>query len=119
MIFNNCLIKVSDNSNVSYVKCFNIRKELKSFIGVFLYMSIKSLKTEGRLLKGDVLKGIIVRERKNYHRYTGNYLKFDLNETILLNEKNEVFNAKILGLLPLELKRKKHLRLLSLSSHFV
>ncbi len=82
-------------------------------------MSIKSLKTEGKLLKGDVLKGIIVRERKNYHRYTGNYLKFDLNETILLNEKNEVFNAKILGLLPLELKRKKHLRLLSLSSHFV
>jgi large subunit ribosomal protein L14 len=82
-------------------------------------MSVKSLKAEGKFLKGDVLKGIIVREKKNYHRCTGNYLKFDLNETILLNEKNEVLNAKISGLLPLELKRKKHLRLLSLSSHFI
>jgi large subunit ribosomal protein L14 len=113
------LIKVSDSSNANYVKCFNVCKKSGSFIGTYLYGSIKSIKTKGKFMKGNTVKGILIRERKSTHRQTGNYLKFDHNEIILLNEKGEVFNTKISGLLSLDLRKKKHLRLLSLSSYFL
>ena len=84
-----------------------------------LCVSAKILKNKGRFYKGGILKGMIIREKRIINRQTGNYLNFDLNEVILFNEKNEILNTRVFGLMPLELRKKKFLRFLTLSSYFV
>ena len=119
MIYNGCLLKLADNSNVSYVKCFNMNIKLRSYIGSFFYVSIKVIKSKDRFNKGEVLKGVIVRKKKTICRLTGNFLNFDLNEIVLYSQKNEILSTRIFGLLPLELRKKKHLNFLLLSSCFI
>jgi len=119
MIFNYCLFKVSDNSNATYVKCFNVCSKSNNFIGSSYFVSVKYIKGKGRFAKGETIKGIVIRCRKKFDRQTGNFLRFDLNEVILFNEKNEIPNNRTFGVLPLELRRKKLLKLLCLSYCFI
>lgn len=115
MIYNNCLFKVSDNSNVGHAKCFNL---LENHVGSILHVSISKIISKGRYNKGSVLKGILIR-KKRIDRQTGNFLHFDSNELILLNQKSEVVNTRIFGLIPLELRKKRLLKSLCLSSYFI
>jgi len=46
----------------------------------------------------------------------GSFIQFDFNEVVLLNEKYELLSTRIFGPLPLELRKKGFLKLLSLAS---
>jgi len=117
MIFNCTLFRVLDNSNATFAKCFNMSP--KSLIDLPIFVSIKRTKIKGKLNKGDVYKAIVIRNKKKYSRYIGNFLKFDYNDIILLDMKNDMVGTRIFGLMPLELRRKKCLKLLSLSFYFI
>ena len=119
MILNCTLLKICDNSNVAYVKCFNMPKNPKNHIGLSFYASVKHIRYKGKLQKGDIVKGIVARSRKENNRQTGNFLSFDLNTAILLNEKNESLGTRIFGYIPLELRVKRLLKLISISSSFM
>lgn len=119
MILSCSVLKVCDNSNVVSVKCFNLYKKFKLFIGCFLYLSVKNVKYKGILQKGNVCKGILVRKKKKINRKTGNGLCFNSNDIVVLNIKNEALGTRIFGLMPLELRRKKFLKILSISSNFI
>ncbi len=117
MILNCTLFRVLDNSNATFAKCFNMSS--KSLTDLPIFVSIKRTKTKGKLNKGDVCKAIIIRNKKKYSRYIGNFLSFDFNDIILLDMKNDMLGTRIFGLIPLELRKKTYLKLLSLSSHFI
>ena len=119
MILNCTLLKICDNSNIAYVKCFNISKNPKNYVGLFFYASVKHIRHKGKLQKGETVRGIVVRSRKENNRQTGNFLSFDLNTAILFNEKNESLGNRIFGHIPLELRAKRLLKLISISSSFM
>jgi large subunit ribosomal protein L14 len=119
MILNLSKLRVSDNSGVKLVKCFKIFNQKTGSIGSIIYVSIKDIKNKSKLKKGDIAKGIIVRNRKFIDRKTGNYILFDFNELVLLNEKHELLATRVFGPLPLELRKKGHLKLLSLASTLI
>jgi len=119
MISNLSKLKVCDNSGVKYVKCFKIFKTYTGGIGSIVYVSVKDNKSKSKLQKGDIVKGIIVRNKKFINRFTGNYIFFDSNDIVLLNDKYELLGTRIFGPLPLELRKKGQLRLLSLASVLV
>jgi len=119
MILNCSLLKVCDNSNVIYVKCFSIYIKFSRLIGSFLYVSVKNIKSKGVLRSGDIAKGMLVRRKKNIDRRTGSYLYFSSNDVVLLNMKGEVLGTRIFGLIPLELRKKRFLRIVSISSNFI
>ena len=87
MIFSLSKLKVSDNSGVKYVKCFKVFKTYVGTIGSLIYVSVKDAKSKSKLQKGDIVKGIIVRNKKSINRSTGNYFLFDSNEIVLFNGK--------------------------------
>jgi large subunit ribosomal protein L14 len=119
MIYSTTVLKVCDNSGILFVKCFKIFKKSSGTIGSILCVSIKIGKFKIKQQKMNVLKGVIVRVRKNISRKTGNYILFEFNELVLFNEKNEPLGKRIFGPLPLELRKKKFLKLLSLGSTFI
>lgn len=119
MIFSLSKLKVSDNSGVKYVKCFKVFKTYVGTIGSLIYVSVKDAKSKSKLQKGDIVKGIIVRNKKSINRSTGNYFLFDSNEIVLFNDKYELLGTRIFGPLPLELRKKGYVKILSLASILV
>lgn len=119
MILNCSLLKISDNSNVTCAKCFNVYKKSKCYIGLFFYGSVKYVRCKGKFKKGDIIKGVIVGSKGVNNRQTGNFLSFDFNYAILVSEKDDILSNRVFGYISLELRRKKFLKLLSLSKNFL
>ena len=112
-------LKVCDNSGVKYAKCFKVYKTSSGTIGSLVYVSIKESKNNSKYKKGDVIKGIIVRNRKIINRNTGNFLCFDSNDIVLIDLKYDIIGTRIFGPLSLELRKKRYVKLLSLSSSII
>ena len=112
-------LKVCDNSGVKYVKCFKVYKTFSGTIGSLVYVSIKESRNNNKYKKGDIVKGIIVRNRKVISRNTGNFLCFDSNDVILIDLKYDIIGTRIFGPLPFELRKKRYVKLLSLSSSII
>ena len=119
MILNLSALKVCDNSGIKRVKCFKVYKSSVGIIGSLIYVRIKDVKSKSKLQKGDIVKGVIIRKKKMIDRGTGNFLFFDSNEIVLLNDKYELLGTRIFGPLPLELRKKGYLKLLSLASTLI
>jgi large subunit ribosomal protein L14 len=112
-------LRVCDNSGVKYVKCFKVYKTFVGTIGSLVYVSIKESKNKNKYKKGDIVKGIVVRSKKATNRGTGNFLSFDSNYIILIDLKYDIIGTRVFGPLPFELRKKGHLKLLSLASSIV
>ena len=109
-------LKVCDNSGVKYVKCFKIYKAFFGAIGSLLYTNIKESKHKCKYKKGDIIKGIVIRNKKVVNRKTGNFLSFGSNDIILIDLKYDIIGTRVFGPLPLELRKKRYMKLLSLAS---
>ena len=112
-------LKVCDNSGVKYVKCFKVYKTFTGTVGSLAYVSIKESKNKNKYKKGDVVKGVIVRNKKSISRNTGNFLSFDSNYIVLIDLKYDIIGTRVFGPLPFELRKKGQLKLLSLGSSIV
>jgi large subunit ribosomal protein L14 len=111
-------LDVSDNSGIKSVKCFKVYKSLFATVGSLVYVSVKEIKTNTicKYKKGTILKGIIVRTKNNLNRNNGNFVSFESNSVVLIDTKHDLIATRIFGPLPIELRRKGLLKLLSLGS---
>lgn len=117
MINNQTMLKVCDNSGVKSAKCFNLPFYCSyKNIGIVFFLIVNEVKHNIKLQKGLVSKGILIRRKKMFNRLTGNYLFFNSNDVILINDKNELLGTRIFGPLLLELRKKQKIKLLSLST---
>jgi large subunit ribosomal protein L14 len=112
-------LKVSDNSGVKHVKCFKVYKKFSGTIGSLVYVSIKESKNRNKYKKGDIVKGIIIRNKKVTNRNTGNFISFDSNDIVLIDSKYDIIGTRIFGPLPFELRKKRYVKLLSLASSII
>ena len=112
-------LKVCDNSGVKHVKCFKVYKTFLGTIGSLVYVSIKESKNRDKYKRGDIVKGIIVRNKKIANRDTGNFISFDSNDIILIDSKYDIVGTRIFGPLPFELRKKRSIKLLSLASTII
>ena len=112
-------LKVCDNSGVKHAKCFKVYKTFLGTVGSLVYVSIKEIKNNNKYKKGDIIKGIIVRNRKVINRNTGNFLSFGSNDIVLIDLKYDIIGTRIFGPLPVELRKKRYVKLLSLASSII
>lgn len=119
MILNQSSLKVCDNSGIKTVKCFKVYKYTTASIGDIILSSVKDIRYKSKLKKGDIVKGIVVRNKKILNRFTGNFMNFDYNEIVLLNSKYELIGTRIFGPVVLELRKKGFTKILSLASNLI
>ena len=112
-------LKVCDNSGVKNVKCFKVYKTPLGTVGSLIYVSIKESKNNNKYKKGDIVKGVVVRNRKIINRGTGNFLSFNSNDIVLIDLKHDIIGTRIFGPLPVELRKKRYVKLLSLASSII
>ena len=66
-------------------------------IGDIIVASVKSATPGGTVKKGDVVKAVIVRMRKNKRRPDGSYIKFDDNAAVIINDSKIAFCNQVFG----------------------
>ena len=118
MIRTQTSLDVADNSGARRVECIKVlggSKRRTATVGDIIVVSIKEAIPRGRVKKGDVLKAVIVRIRKDIRRTDGSVIRFDRNAAVLMTNQMEPVGTRIFGPVPRELRAKNHMKIMSLA----
>ena len=77
--------------------------------------SVKDALPNSKIKKGDVVKAVIVRTKKEIPREDGSYIKFDTNSAVIVNNQLEPVGTRIFGPVARELRAKQFMRIISLA----
>ena len=122
MIQEQTRLNVADNTGAKKVMCFRIlggtRRRYAS-IGDIVVASVKSAIPNSPVKKGEVVKGVIVRTKKEVRRSDGSYIRFDDNAIVLLDDKQEPLGTRIFGPVARELREKQFMKIVSLAPEVI
>ena len=111
-------LKVADNSGAKEIMCIRVlggsfRRD--GSIGDVIVASVKTATPGGQVKKGDVVKAVVVRMRKNKRRPDGSYIKFDDNAAVIINDQKMPRGTRIFGPVARELREKDFMKIVSLA----
>lgn len=111
MIQDRSLVVVADNSGAKIGRIFKIpggSKKRYAEIGEIVILSVQTAEPRKAVKKKDVLRAVVVRQRKPFRRKDGSYLRFDENAVVILDtggkDKKEPKAGRIFGPIPRELQ---------------
>lgn len=111
-------LSVADNSGAKEVYCIKVlggsRRRYAS-IGDIIVVSVKEAIPNSKVKKGDVVKAVIVRTRKEIRRLDGSYIRFDENSAVLINQNREPIGTRIFGPVARELRAHRFMKIISLA----
>ena len=115
-------LQVADNSGARRIQCIQVmggtRRRYAS-LGDIITASVKEALPNSPVKKGDVVKAVVVRIRKDTRRPDGTVIRFDSNAAVLINPNREPRGTRIFGPVPRELREKGFLRIVSLAPEVV
>jgi large subunit ribosomal protein L14 len=118
MIYVGTQLRVSDNSGAKKVQCIQVLGKKYASVGDILVVSVKEALPRSKVQKGDVLKAVVVETKQKVHRKDGSSLSFSQNAAVLLSQTTQdPAGTRILGRVTYELRKKNHMKILSLASH--
>lgn len=98
---------VADNSGAKSVRIFRLfggSFRRYSRIGDIVMCAVKDAIPDGRVKKGDIVKGVIVRTKKAIHRPDGSSISFDDNAIVIINEDGTPKGTRVFGPVARELR---------------
>ncbi|MBN2516224.1 MAG: 50S ribosomal protein L14 [Deltaproteobacteria bacterium] len=111
-------LNVADNSGAKKVYCIKVlggtRRRYAS-VGDIIIVSVKEAIPNSKVKKGDVMKAVVVRTKKEIGRNDGSSLRFDENAAVLINEQMEPIGTRIFGPVARELRAKRFMKIVSLA----
>lgn len=111
-------LKVADNSGARQLQCIKVlgsSKRRYAHIGDLISCSVKTAIPGGNVKKGDVVKAVVVRTKKETRRRDGSYIRFDENAAVIINKESEPVGTRIFGPVARELREKNYMRIVSLA----
>ena len=118
MIQMQSMLNVADNSGARKVQCIKVlggSKRRYAGLGDVIICSVKEAAPNGNVKKGDVVRCVIVRLKKEVRRADGSYIKFDQNAAVLINNEGAPKGTRIFGPVARELRDKKYMKIVSLA----
>ncbi len=111
-------LDVADNSGARRVQCIKVlggSKRRYASVGDIIVVSVKEAIPRGRVKKGEVLKAVVVRTRKDIRRPDGSAIRFDTNAAVMINPQGEPIGTRIFGPVTRELRAKNMMKIVSLA----
>jgi large subunit ribosomal protein L14 len=119
MIQESTRLTVADNSGAKVVECFRVlggSRRRYARVGDVIVASVKSAIPNGNVKKGQVVKCVVVRTRKEIGRKDGSYIRFGDNAAVILAEESmEPVGTRIFGPVARELRAKRFMKIVSLA----
>jgi large subunit ribosomal protein L14 len=118
MIQQESRLKVADNSGAREVLVIRVlggSGRRYAGLGDVVVAAVKDAIPGGTVKKGDVVKAVIVRTRKESRRQDGTYIRFDDNACVVINDQQQPRGTRIFGPVGRELRDKRFMRIVSLA----
>lgn len=122
MIQTTSRLDVADNSGARSIMCIKVlggTRRHYAGLGDVIVCTVKEATPNGKVKKGDVLKAVIVRTKKETNRHDGSYIRFDTNSAVLINAQNEPIGTRIFGPVARELRAKAFTKIISLAPEVI
>jgi large subunit ribosomal protein L14 len=118
MVQTQSYLTVADNSGAKKVMCIKVLGDSRrryARVGDLIVCSVKTAIPGGNVKKGDVVKAVVVRTKKEFRRNDGSYIRFDENAAVIINKDQEPIGTRIFGPVARELREKYFMRIVSLA----
>lgn len=122
MIQERTILKVADNSGAKVIRVFRIlggTRRRYARVGDVVVASVQTAEPRKPIKKKDIVKALIIRQRKALRRADGSYVRFDENAAIIIDAKKEPVATRVFGPLPRELKTKGFEKLMTMAEEIV
>jgi len=118
MIQSETILKVTDNSGAKKILCITplggaVGKTAS--IGDIISASVKEAEPESKIPKGNVVRAVIVRTKKEVRRKDGSYIRFDDNAAVIISAQNEPVGTRVFGPVGRELRERRFMKIVSLA----
>jgi large subunit ribosomal protein L14 len=118
MIQSESYLNVADNSGAKKLLCIKVlggSKRRYASVGDIIICSVKNAMPNAPIKKGEKVKAIIVRTKKEIRRPDGSYIKFDENAAVVVDNQMNPRGTRVFGPVARELREKDFMKIVSLA----
>src|SRR5690625_1927632 len=111
-------LKVAENTGAKEIACIRIlggSGRRYAGIGDVIVATVKDAIPGGNVKRGEIVKAVVVRTKKERLRVDGSYIRFDENAAVILKSDGDPRGTRIFGPVGRELRDKKFMRIISLA----
>jgi large subunit ribosomal protein L14 len=111
-------LRVADNTGAREILCIRVdggSRRRYAGVGDVITATVKQAIPHGAVRKGEVVKAVVVRTRKEFGREDGTYISFDENAAVLIDATNQPRGTRIFGPVARELRERNFMRIVSLA----
>lgn len=122
MIQSNTRLKVADNSGARELMCIRVlggTGRRTASIGDVIICSVKEATPGGVVKKGEIVRAVIVRSKRETRRGDGSYIAFDENAAVIVREDQSPRGTRIFGPVARELRERNFMRIISLAPEVI
>ena len=123
MIQARTMLKVVDNTGAKLLQCFHVMggdRRRYAQLGDIIVGTVKKAEPRRMVKTHDIVRAVVVRQKKAFRRDDGSYISFDENAVVVLEGKTkEPKGGRILGPLPREIKEKGFEKIASLATETI
>ncbi len=118
MIQKESRLKVADNTGAKELLCISVlggTRTRYARVGDIIVATVKQASPGGMVKKGDVVRAVVVRTKKEIQRRDGSLIRFDENAAVILSDQNNPRGTRIFGPVARELREKNFMKIVSLA----
>ncbi|NLW90610.1 MAG: 50S ribosomal protein L14 [Syntrophomonadaceae bacterium] len=118
MIQQETRLRVGDNTGAKEVLCIKVlggSTRRYATVGDLIIATVKEAAPGGVVKKGDVVKAVVVRTKKEIRRPDGSYIAFSENAAVIIDDNGNPKGTRIFGPVARELREKNFMKIVSLA----
>jgi large subunit ribosomal protein L14 len=114
-------LNIADNTGAKEIMCMKVLPGNKKYatVGDIIVATVKKSLPDGIVKKGDVVKAVVVRTKKEIRRPDGSYVRFDDNAAVIIDNFGAPRGTRVFGPVARELRAKNFSKILSLAPEVV
>lgn len=123
MIQNRSIVKICDNTGAKIGRIFKVlgaSKKRYAEVGELVILSVQKAEPRKSIKKKDILKAVVVRQKKAIRRNDGSYIRFDENAVVIIDKNSkEPIGGRVFGPIPREIGEAGFQKIASLAPEIV
>lgn len=111
-------VQVADNTGAKIIQCFHVQGgsgRRYAQIGDIVVAAVKVAEPRRLVKKHEVVRAVIVRQKKPFRRQDGSYISFSENAAVILEKEKEPKGGRIFGPIPREIRDKGFTKIAALA----
>lgn len=115
-------LKVADNSGAKelmFIRALGGGIGKVAHVGDVFVGSVKVAEPNSKIKKGDVVRAVIVRTKKEVRRNDGSYIRFSDNAAVVIDRQGEPIGTRVFGPVARELREKRFMKIVSLAPEVI